>query len=161
MDTSHGNTGNNNVRKLVELDPLKCRIFFVNSTPASKMATLTGFMIKKCLTDAVGNDHKCTRLRSGTLKVEVHTQQQVRNLHNMGTIHNVQVEVTTPFASNTVKGVVSHYDFEKMTEEQIVNAMQDVGVVACRKLPKKDKHTRQRIPSDIACLTFAKTRLPE
>ena len=154
-------TGNNNVRKMVNLDPSKCRIFFINSTPAKDLENLNSFIIKKVLTGCLGPQHTCTRLRSGTLRVEVQSQQQALDLQYMRTIHNVPVQVTMPFASNTSKGVVTHWEFARMTEEDIVKGMSDVGVVACRKFMRLDRHTNTRKPSSTVCLTFDTTTLPD
>ena len=163
--TQHFQNQNENTgiesRKLVNLNPVKCRIFYVNSTPASSLASLNGFVIKKAISGFVGTDHKCTRLRSGTLRVEVNTQKQAEMLLKMAIIQYVPVQVTPPFASNTSKGVVTHYDFVHMTEEEIVQEMEDLDVVACKKFTRFDKVTKERKPSDTVCLTFATTNHPE
>ena len=155
------NNGNEHTRKHIDLDPFKARIFYVQSTPISQLATLNGFIVKKALTHAVGATHECHRLRSGTLRVQVHTLEQVKDLHNMHQINGIPVTVEVPFASNTCKGVVSHYDFERMTEDNIVQEMKELDVVACRKFYKKDKHTKEHRPTNTVCLTFARTQLPE
>ena len=157
------NNGNNtqNQRPMMNLDPHKARIFFVKSNPTSQLATVNVFIVKKALTAQVGANHNCTRLRSGTLRVEIQTHKQVSDLLKLTQIQGVPIEVEVPFASNTCKGVVTHYDFAQMSEDDIVTEMANLDVVACRKFFKPDKHTGERRPTNTVCLTFAKTELPD
>ena len=156
------NSNPNSNRPLVNLDPTKCKVFNVQSNPPSDLAAFNGFIIKKALTYEIGTPHKCTRLRSGMLRVEVTTTEQALQLyHNLKQINGLPVSVVIPYASNTCKGVVTHHDFARMTETEIVTEMADLGVVACRKFYRTDRTTHQKVPTNTVCLTFATTQLPD
>ena len=159
--TNDDNMNQTNGRKFIEIDHTKARIFYISSTPPQLLNSLNGFVVKRVLSKELGNNHKCTRLRSGTLRVEIENVNQARTLKKMKTIHSVEVVTTVPFSSNTVKGVVTHYDFGRMTEDEIVEEMEHLDVVACRKFYKTDRQTRRRIDTNTVCLTFAKTTLPD
>ena len=148
-------------RKMIDLKHEQARIFYVQSTPGHLLASLNGFIVKKAITYHIGPHHSCTRLRSGTLRIEVQSSDQARTLWKVSTIHDVPVTVTIPFASNTCRGVVSHFDFARMSEDEIVEEMADLKVVACRKFYRQDRNTHTRVPSNTVCLTFATTDLPD
>ena len=159
----HGKQNNAevNARKMIEIDPTKARIFHVQTDPPSLLASLNGFVIRKVLTGALDTNHTCKRLRSGTLRVEVETAQQARALTNLKAINYVPITVTAPFASNTCKGVVTHFDLANMTEDEIVREMTSQHVIACRQFLRTNRRTQLRELSHTVCLTFATTVLPE
>ena len=157
----HLNNAEEQNRKMIDIDPTKARIFHVTSDPPSMLSTVNGFVIRKALTSEIGTNHTCKRLKSGTLRVEVENAKQAQKMAKFTQIYGLPVTSTPPFASNTCKGVVSHYDFVSMTDDEIVEEMAVEQVIGCKQFFRTDRNTHQRVPSGTVCLTFATTVRPE
>lgn len=146
----------------LKIDPKQARVFRVEAAdPRRPVIDLNIFVIRKVIEHHCGSIAMCKKLRSGELLVHVNSAASANAIMKMKTIHDVPVRVYAPIFSNVRKGVVYHYEFKNMTEDEIVDCMHDQAVVAAQHFRKLDKTKNQRFNTGMVTLTFAGITLPE
>ena len=108
----------------------------------------------------------------GTLEVQLTKETDIRKLlsaselsfkaHGLG-IRTIPVKVEPHPTKNTVKGVITCQDLRGVSEDEIVEGMEEQGVLAARRIRRRDRRERggDLVDTDSVILTFNCTNLPD
>lgn len=77
------------------------------------------------------------KLHDGSLLVKVLLASQVKDILKLTEIHDLGVKTTIPVGLNNCKGVIFHSNLATLDEADILEGMQDQGVVDARCMTKK------------------------
>ncbi|KAM7291679.1 hypothetical protein ISCGN_028250 [Ixodes scapularis] len=127
--------------KTIDKDPeveTFTKFFIVHSLDEHKpVAKLSPFVVAKVLENLVGFSYKAKKQHSGDLLVEVTTKKQNEAILKLTSFLDVKVSVSPHRTLNTIRGVLSEDDFLHTSEEELLEGLQVVGVVAVKLISKK------------------------
>ena len=133
-------------RPLVVIPPENARYFKIACVNENEsLYNMNPFIVKKVLNGQVGGELEYVRrLRDGSLLAKVQFKSQIKDLLRLTQIHDRTVKVTIPVAPNTCKGVIFQRDLRTMEESEILEAMNDQGVVEVNCMTKLVENVRQK-----------------
>ena len=135
------------------------RFFVIESLEDSKpLASLSPFIIEKCVQGLIGTAAKVQKLRSGALLIEVLRAAQAENLTKVDKFFNVSVRATAHRSLNSCKGVIRSADLAAMDDGELLEGLSSSGVTAIRHIMQTVNGQRKK--STAIVLTFSKTNLP-
>lgn len=126
---------------------------------------ISPFFIEKALSSYIGQQHETKRLRNGTLLVKCKNEKQAQLLMSYNSNNNAilfgntyKVNVFEHATLNTVEGLIYCWDAKFLSEDEILEGLQEEGVVKVRKIRKKvgDK----LVDTALCILTFRRSQLP-
>ncbi|XP_064463466.1 uncharacterized protein LOC135374435 [Ornithodoros turicata] len=82
----------------------------------------------------MGKSYQAKKLSSGSIQVEVHTEQQSVAFQSLKEIGDTPVTVSRHRALNIVKGVISEGELLSCSESEIEEGMKDQGVVTAKRI---------------------------
>lgn len=115
------------------------------------------FAIQKALSGLVGDLKQIKKIRNGLL-VETVSKAQSNRLQQIKTFLDLPVTVESHNTLNTCKGVIVCKDLLNCSEEEIVEELRSIGVIAVRRIKTRMNGNLQDTPSHI--LTFNTSKLP-
>lgn len=121
------------------------------------------FFIEKALDINAGPGTKTKRLRDGTLLVQCKSENQSRKITSMKTLGHTDfpVKVTEHATLNTTQGIIYCYDAKFLSEEEILNGLQEQKqrVVSVQKI--KRRFNGELVDTALCILTFKLSVLPD
>lgn len=120
------------------------------------------FLIQKAIDQQAGVVKSISRTQQGTILIETVTKQQAEKMYKMVSLGpNINIQVYEHPTLNTSRGVVTCYDFTFMTDDEILDGLQDQHVVAIKRFTRRVADSPNRINTQSATLTFNLPQLPE
>ena len=118
-----------------------------------------------------GDAKQVLQRADGTLEVQLTRENDIRKLlsakelsfkaHGLG-IRTIPVKVEPHPTKNTVKGVITCQDLRGVSEDEIVEGMEEQGVLAARRIRRRERGAeRALVDTDSVILTFNRTNLPD
>lgn len=123
------------------------------------MKKVSPFLIDRSLNKHIGCAKNISRLRDGNILVETYNQAQTNKLLAMTHINDkYQIKVEPHKTLNITKGLVNCYDFNYLTDEEIIEELESVNVIAIRRMKKKVNGEIR--DTSLFVLTFNSPQLP-
>lgn len=120
------------------------------------------FLIQKAIVQQAGEVKSISRTQQGTILIETVSKQQAEKMYKMAMLGpNINIQVYEHPTLNTSRGVVTCYDFTFMTDDEILDGLQDQHVVAIKRFTQRVADSPTRINTQSAILTFNLPQLPE
>ncbi|XP_077492145.1 uncharacterized protein LOC144103245 [Amblyomma americanum] len=120
---------------------------------------ISPFIIEKYLTGAFGFGYKATKMASGDLLLELRDSIQHPKLSNIVSMGDIPVSISAHRSLNTVRGVISEYDFLHLTEQEIKEGLAEQNVFDVHRI--KIRKEGKEIPTKHIVLIFAHSTLPD
>lgn len=127
----------------------------------SDFEKVSPFFVEKALTSSVGANHETKLLRNGTLLVKCKNDKQAAQLLKLNNTlfgNTYKVKVTEHSSLNTVQGLIYCKASRFLSEEEILEGLQEQKVVAVRKI--KRKVGDNLVDTNLCILTFKLSILP-
>lgn len=146
----------------VLLDKQLGEFWIVKSADNRSLEKVSCFFLGKALTNHIGDGHVTKRLRDGSLLVKCKNDTQTKKLLNLrhtllGETYKVTVEENVKL--NSVQGVVYCWDSKYLSEEEILEGLQDEKVIEVRKVKRMVSGVLTN--TALCILTFKRSILPE
>lgn len=120
------------------------------------------FLIQKAIEQQAGSVKSIQRVRDGTILLETVSKVQAEKLYKLKSLGpDIKVSVYEHPRLNTSRGVVSCFDFTFMTDDEILEGLQDQHVVAIKRFTRRIPNCTKPVNTASAILTFNMPHLPE
>lgn len=137
--------------------------FFVmkNIDKSASFEKVSPFFINKALNNHIGDGHITKRIRDGSLLIKCKNDTQTQKLLNLdqqifGNTYKVSVQEHTQL--NSVQGLIYCWDAKFLSEDEILDGLQDEKVIDVHKIKKKVNGVLTN--TALCILTFKRSILP-
>lgn len=133
--------------------------YFVIKRPNESLSNVSPFVIHKVIYNQVGEVESIKKLKDGSILVTVSNIKQSQKILELKKILDFEIIVEPHKTLNVCKGVVSSRDLLNCSEDEILDNLRNIGVIAVKRInSKKDGNL---IPTPSIILTFRKSSLPD
>jgi hypothetical protein len=134
------------------------RYFVINNKAEGSFQKVSPFILHKSIQSAIGAVESVKRLKSGDILIKVSSAAQANKISSCSTIGSFSVQISPHASLNSSKGVISESDLLYSSEEEILENLNDQGVVAVRRITIR--RDGKIINTKHIILTFNSPKLP-
>lgn len=136
------------------------RFLVIESTDSQcPLRKASPFVVAKELEAVLGGKCKATKMSSGGILIECENKAQADAVFAMQRLANLTIKVSAHRSLNSCQGVISDPDLADLTEDEILEGLQEENVTAVRRIMIRRNDID--IPTNHLVLTFNSTKLPE
>ena len=138
--------------------PIAYDKFFVIKLETGTFKTISPFLIFKSLENYFGKLKDTKKLSDGSLLIEVSNEQQSTRASKYTKLDTYNVQTYPHPTLNILKGVITCKDMIHCSDQEILEHLQDQGVVHLRRIP--NRKNGKDLPSSTFVLSFKTHTLP-
>jgi hypothetical protein len=111
-----------------------------SADPQNPISKLKPWAIEAGIKGIAGIPKSFKKLRSGDLLIEIDSRPHCQNLLNSAALVNVPIKVSPHRLLNFSRGVVRCREFDNCTEDDILEGLEDQGVIKVRCCKRRNEH---------------------
>lgn len=138
------------------------KFLVINRSDENKtMATVSAFLISKCIKSVAGEIKSHSRLADGTVLLQTHTLKQAQQLVKLTRLDiNTNITIKEHTRLNQSKGFVLSHEFKILSDDEIINELKSQHVIGIKRNKfRNDKGEETESGSYI--ITFSTTVAPQ
>ena len=123
------------------------------------LSQLNCFKVEKAFQGLIGTTKNVSRNKTGAIIVEVERKAQSDKLLTITAMNDIPVEVFPHKTLNFTKGVVRSFQLANIETDELVNELEDQGVVEAIRI--SSKRNGIKVPTSTVILKFKRAQLPD